>query len=100
MGAEAVAAGAAVVGAATGLFGLAGSRKAGKRARIEAESQRVHQEEQSTLYKAEQAKLAQKEARGQEMLNKQIARGNRRRIRGGLFGDVEPTAGIARKTLG
>ena len=98
MGAAAAFGGILSGGAA--VLGAVEARKGRKNAQNEANAQRAHQESQATLYKAEQAKAADTEARAQGALNKQIARGNRRRIKGGLFGDAEPTQGITRTTLG
>ncbi len=101
MGAAAVPimAGAAVVGAGTGIFGAREARRGRKMAEREAGAQRQHQEKQISLYKIEQAALAQKEATAQRKVGEQQARLNRRRIKGGLFGDAE-NSGVVRTTLG
>jgi len=91
---------AAVVGAGAAVHGGMEARRGRRMAEREAGAQRQYQEQQSAMYSEQQAKLAQKEKRAQQQVNSGIARGNRRRIRGGVFGDTEPTQGITRATLG
>lgn len=82
MGVEAVAAGAALIGAGTGALGLRESVQANKRARREAADEKEAADEAKELAKAEKARLTEieKDAR------KKLAKGHRR-IRGGLFGE-------------
>jgi len=98
MGAETAVAAGVALGSA--VIGRSQASHAERRAHEFANEQRAHQESQATLYKADQAKAAQREKVAQQRVNQQTARSNRRRVRGGLFGDPQPTQGITRATLG
>lgn len=82
MGAEAIVAGSALLGAATGVAGLAEQRKAGKRARYEAQQAENEAAETKKLAATEKQRLTDIEKENKKRLAQ-----TRRRLRGGLFGE-------------
>ena len=90
---------ASVLGVGASFLGLNQSRRAARQAQEQANAQRAHQEQQTTLYNQAQAEAATRQAAVQKKTNASIARAGKARLRGGIFGD-EPTPGVVRKTLG
>ena len=101
MGVEtAVAAGSAIIGGATAIYGANEAKKGRKAATKASNEAMAFQAEQTTKADAAQAKLSQQQAEEKKKINQGIARAGRRRIRGGLFGDSEATPGSVSATLG
>lgn len=97
---ETVIAGAALLGAGAATYGAVDSHRGRKKAEHEAAQARAAQEEESKKIKAEQDRLAKVAADERKKLNQGIARAGKRRIKGGLFGDNEPTPSSVSATLG
>jgi|SRR6478752_7631565 len=99
MGMEAIAIGS-LLGGGAAVFGASEARKGRKNAEREAGYQREAQARQEGIIAKEQERLSGLEKDARKKLNAGIARGARRRIRGGLFGDSEATPGTLNATLG
>ena len=97
MGAETAALG--LVGASA-LYGAAQTRKAGKRANREAYAQEQLIGEERKKTAAEQTSLSKKVEQQQRKIAAGQARANRSRLRGGVFGESEPTTRNLNATLG
>ncbi len=98
MGAEAIIGGAIAGGSA--LLGVNEQRKARKAGQRAANEQRAFQSEQQATLKKESDRLNAEIAKTQRRVNAGQARANRSRIRGGIFGESEPTQRATSSTLG
>ena len=100
MGVETAAAVGLGITGVSALYGAAQTRKAGKRANREAyaQEQATTQERQKTA--KDQALLSQKVDQQQRKIAAGQARANRSRLRGGVFGESEPTTRNLNATLG
>lgn len=94
MGAE--VAGPAILGA----VGLLGQRQARRQANRQANEQRDMHRAQEARIRDESGRLNAEIKKNQDRVNKGIARSNRARIKGGIFGEAEPTQTGVRGTLG
>ena len=100
MGVETALIAGALIGGGSAIFGANESRKARKSAEREAGYQREAQTKQANELRAEQARLDTEQKAAKKKLNQGLARSNRARIRGGLFGEGEQTPGKISATLG
>lgn len=98
MGAEVVV--PAVISGGAALLGARAQRKAGRAAERAAGEQREFQNRQEATLKKESDRLNAEIARTQRKVNAGAARANRARIRGGIFGEAEPTQRANTPTLG
>lgn len=101
MGAEAVVAGtvAAVQGVGA-VFGAYNSHKGRKDTKKQLNEARQEQSRMNQKVEAEQTRIANDTISEKKKLAAKNAGAGRRRVRGGLFGDSEPTAGTISPTLG
>ena len=90
----------AVIGGAAALMGVREQRKARKGAEREAGQQREFQAQQEATVRKESDRLNAEIAKTQRRVNAGQARSNRSRIRGGIFGESEPTPRNITPTLG
>ena len=100
MGVETAIIAGALIGGGSAVYGGIESRKSRKVAEREAGYQREAQAKQANELRSEQARLDSEQAAARKKLNAGLARGNKARIRGGLFGEGEQTPGKLSTTLG
>lgn len=100
MGAETAAIAAAGITAGSAIFGASQSRKAGRRAARESIEQTQILKESREKVAKEQDTLSKRVAQEQKRVAAGQARANRSRLRGGVFGESEPTPRGLSPTLG
>ena len=98
MGAAAVI--PAVISGGAALLGVNEQRRARKGAERAASEQRAHQAQQEGTLKKESDRLNSEIEKTQRRVNAGQARANRARIKGGIFGESEPTQRNTSATLG
>lgn len=96
MGVEA----AAIIGAASAAYGANQQRKARKGAKRAASEQQAVINEQREVTRKEQSRLGAQLERSQKRIEIGNARANRRRSRGGLFGDAQAAPQTLSSRLG
>jgi hypothetical protein len=97
MGIEAIGFGLMAAGMA---YGAHESSKATRHAGRAANQQREYQARQDAQIQSEQAKMNKSMAQQQRKIEAGQARSNRRRIKGGIFGDSDTTPKPTTPTLG
>jgi uncharacterized protein HemX len=90
----------AVISGGAALLGINEQRKARRAGERAANEQRAHQQQQEATIRKESDRLNAEIARTQRKVNVGAARANRSRIRGGIFGESEPTQRTSTATLG
>lgn len=100
MGAETAVAIGSLLGGGAAILGAREARKGRKEASRQADQALGEANRQSAVLEGEQKRLNMEQEETRKKINQGIARGNKRRIRGGLFGEGEPTPGKLSTTLG